>query len=113
MLISKNKFIEIINRLKNYNELQEKIDNLFKDLIDNEEQDFMNAGSICIGHETIVIQILETMFETDIISWWIYETEYGTSFKMGSFIDNGQNVDLSTPEKLYEYLIKEINRKKE
>ena len=41
MIISKDKFIEIINRLKNYNELQDKIDNLFKDNIENREREIL------------------------------------------------------------------------
>ena len=63
MLINKNKFVEIINRLKNYNDLKDKIDNLFRELVDNKEQDFCNAGSICIGHESVVVNLLEKMFE--------------------------------------------------
>lgn len=82
-MISKNKFVKIINRLENYNKLQDKIDNLFKDLIDNKEQDFYNAGSICIGHESIVIDLLEEIFNTDLISWWIYELDYGKNYMEG------------------------------
>ena len=40
MLVNKNDFIEIINRLENYTKLQDKIDNLFKELLDNRENDF-------------------------------------------------------------------------
>lgn len=69
MLVNKNEFIKIINRLKDYTKLQDKINDLFKDLLDNKEQDFCNAGSICIGHESVVVKLLEDMFETDLISW--------------------------------------------
>lgn len=105
MLINKNEFVEIINRLKNYDKLQNDINNLFNELLDSNESDFTNAGGICIGHETIVIRLLEKIFNgTDLISWWIYETQYGNDFKMGDFIDNGIEIDLSTADKLYEYL---------
>ena len=83
MIISKDKFVKIINRLENYNKLQEKINNFFEDLIDNKEQDFCNAGSICIGHESIVIDLLEEIFNTDLISWWIYELDYGKNYMEG------------------------------
>ena len=43
MLVNKNDFIEILNRLQNYTELQDKINNLFDGYIDNKEQDFCNA----------------------------------------------------------------------
>ena len=69
MIISKEKFVEILNRLKNYDDLQDKINDLFKENIDNKEMDFVNAGSICIGHESVVVYLLENMFDTDMISY--------------------------------------------
>ena len=105
-MISKEKFVEIINRLKNYNELQDKIDELFKDNIENRERDFINAGSICIGHESVVVYLLERIFDTDMISYFIYELDYGKEYKDGYVQDGeGNNIDISTVEKLYDYLI--------
>lgn len=109
-MITKQEFVEIINRLRDYNDLQDKIQDLFKDNIDNQENDFMNAGSICIGHEKIVVKLLENMFnDKDTLSWWLYEQDYGKSFKIGYLEDNGEKVDLTTSEKLYDYLIKTMN----
>ena len=109
MIISKDKFIEIINRLKSYDELQNKINDLFKENIDNKEMDFMNAGSICIGHESVVVYLLERMFDTDMISYFIYELDYGKKYKAGCVLDENMNeIDLSTPEKLYDYLVQDI-----
>ena len=108
-MISKKKFVEIINRLRNYNYLQNKIDDLFRDNIDNKEMDFVNAGSICVGHESVVIYLLENMFDTDMISYWIYELDYGKKYKAGCVLDENMNeIDLSTPEKLYDYLVQDI-----
>ena len=108
-MITKKEFVEIIERLKNYNDLQDKIDDLFKSNIDNKEMDFMNAGSICIGHETIVVKLLENIFNNkDTISWWIYECNYGRDFSLGDLEVDGIEIDLSTAEKLYDYLIKEV-----
>lgn len=109
MIISKDKFIEIINRLKSYNELQGKINDLFKDNIDNRERDFINAGSICIGHESVVVYLLERMFDTDMISYFIYELDYGKKYKAGCVLDENMNeIDLSTAEKMYDYLVKSL-----
>lgn len=84
MLIDRETFKNIINRLKDYHDLQEKIQDLFRDNIDNKEMDFMNAGSICVGHETIVVKLLESMFndteEYSTISWWLYECNYRQKF---------------------------------
>ena len=108
-MISKEKFVEIINRLKSYNELQNKINDLFKENIDNKEMDLMNAGSICVGHESVVVYLLENMFDTDMISHWIYELDYGEKYRAGYVLDeNGNEIDLSTAEKLYDFLIQNL-----
>lgn len=108
-MIRKKEFVEIIERLKNYNDLQDKIDDLFKSNIDNKEMDFMNAGSICIGHESVVVELLENMFDTDMISHWIYELDYGERYEEGRVLDeNMNNIDISTEEKLYDYLVQDI-----
>lgn len=113
-MISKEKFVEIINRLKNYNELQDKIDNLFKDNIENRERDFINAGSICIGHESVVVYLLERIFDTDMISYFIYELNYGKKYKAGCVLDENMNeIDLSTAEKMYDYLVQDIESEEE
>ena len=108
-MISKKEFVEIIERLKNYNDLQDKIDDLFKNNIDNKEMDFINAGSICIGHESVVVYLLERMFDTDMISYFIYELDYGKKYKAGCVLDENMNeIDLSTAEKMYDYLVKSL-----
>lgn len=111
-MITKQEFVNIINRLKDYNELQNKIDDLFKDNIENRERDFMNAGSICIGHETIVVKLLENMLNDrgNLISWWLYEKDYGRYVDVDDVFDEetGKFIDLTTPEKLYDYLIEEM-----
>ena len=107
-MITKERFIQIIKRLENYNKLQEQINSLFDECIDNKENDFCNAGSICIGHESVVVELLENMFNTDMISYFIYELDYGKKYKAGCVLDENMNeIDLSTAEKLYDYLIKE------
>ena len=108
-MISKEKFVEIINRLKKYDELQNDINELFCESIENKEKDFINAGSICIGHESVVVYLLENMFDTDIISYWIYELDYGEKYTKGCIVDEDLNeIDLSTAENLYDYLIKSL-----
>ena len=116
-MITKQEFVKIINRLRDYNDLQNKIQELFKDNIDNQEMDFMNAGSICVGHESIVVKLLENMFNDrgNWISWWLYEQDYGRSVNIDNVFDKeiGKFVDLTTPEKLYDYLIKEMEENSE
>ncbi len=112
-MISKEQFCKIVERLRDYNDLQNKIQDLFKDNIDNQEMDFMSAGSICVGHETIVVQLLENMFnDVNTLTYWMYECDYGRKFKIGMMSVDGIDIDLTTPEKLYDYLVKEMEKKK-
>lgn len=58
------------------------------------------------------IRLLEIVLgiHDELISWWIYETEYGKNFKIGDLEDPNaiepelKTPDLSTTEKLFEYI---------
>lgn len=113
-MISKERFVQIIKRLENYNKLQENINGLFDECIETKESDFCNAGSICIGHESVVVYLLERMFDTDMISYFIYELDYGKKYKAGCVLDENMNeIDLSTAEKMYDYLVQDIESEEE
>ena len=109
-MITKKEFVEIIDRLKETNDFVEETNERARKLKDAIRSDFFNAMSLSISHEEIVVQLLENMFnDEDIISWWIYELDYGRKFKLGCIQEekNGKivNIDLSNEEKLYDYLI--------
>lgn len=40
----------------------------------------------------------------DLISWWCYEKDFGREFKIGDLTDNEASPDLTTAEKLYDYI---------
>ena len=41
------------------------------------------------------------------ISYFIYELDYGKEYREDCVSDKNGNIDISTPEKLYDYLMKE------
>lgn len=108
-MLTKKEFIEIINRLKATRDTIENINNILRNSRDSIEADFVDASSLMVCHEDLVIKLLDNMFDTDMVSYWIYELDYGETFKMGyvSYEENGKIVapDLSSAEKLYDYLI--------
>lgn len=109
-MIDKVKFVDIINDLMEVNDFVNETNDKAKRLNDAIISDFFNAQSLSISHENIVVELLKNMFnDSDLIGWWIYELDYGRNFKMGDLIDNGVEIDLSTSEKLYDYL-KENNK---
>ena len=109
-MITKKQFVEIINKLKKVNDFVNKTNDEARELDDAIESDFFNAMSLSISHESIVVKLLEKIFNDNegIISWWLYELDYGREYEDGCFIDEDRSyIDVSTAEKLYDYLTKE------
>ena len=108
-MIDKKEFVDIINKLKEVDDFVKETNTKARQLNDAIISDFFNASSLSISHESIVVRLLENMFnENDIISWWIYELDYGRKYRKGCLQDGkGHNINISTPEKLYDYLTKE------
>ena len=109
-MITKNKFVEIIDRLRETKDFVDETNDRARKLNDAIISDFFNASSLSISHESIVLELLENMFNADdTLSWWLYDLDYGREYKDGIIQDgNGRNIDLSTAEKLYDFLIDEM-----
>ena len=107
-MISKQEFIDIIDKLKEVNDFVDEVNNKARKLNDAIISDFFNTASLSISHENLVVRLLENMFnDKDIISWWLYELNYGRKYEKGCFQDEkGMDIDVSTADKLYNYLIK-------
>lgn len=109
MQLTKEEFVDIMNRLKESKELVDKVNELFYNSRENIECDFCNAAGMQISHEIVVVRLLEKLMhdESEVISYFIYELDYGKECKLGCVINNERDIDLSTAEKLYEYLAAE------
>ena len=104
-MITKKEFIDIINKLKEANDFVNETNEKARKLDDAIISDFFNASSLSISHENIV----ENMFnDTDTISWWLYEKDYGRNPELKMWDEFDNEIDVSTPEKLYDYLIKNV-----
>ncbi|MBP3325091.1 MAG: hypothetical protein J6L77_01555 [Coprococcus sp.] len=106
--LTKREFVDIINRLHEASELVDKVEELFRNSRDNLECDFCNGASLQISHEGIVVNLLEKLMRDkgSDISYFIYELDYGKDYHEGCISDENGNIDFSTPEKLYDYLVK-------
>lgn len=105
--MSKEEFCEIINRLHEATEIQESVHNIFMHSSDNIKNNFMNAAALQINHEDIVVKLLEEIMndEYNFIQYFIYELDYGKRWTKESIVKaDGTTIDISTPEKLYDYL---------
>lgn len=109
MPLTKQEFVDILNRLREATELVDKVEELFRNSRDNLECDFCNGAGLQISHEGIVVKMLEKLMQDSVgnISYFIYELDYGREYQEGCVSDNNGNIDISTPEKLYDYLMAE------
>lgn len=108
-MITKQEFVDIIEKLKQVNDFVDETNKKARELNDAIISDFYNTSSLSISHETIVVKLLENMFnDKGTISWWLYECNYGRDFSLGDLEVNGVEIDLSTVEKLYDYLVQDI-----
>lgn len=116
MIISKEAFCDIINKLIKTNDFIDEVNAKARKLDNAIESDFFNASSLSISFETDVVYLLGLMFndleKESILSWWIYEQDYGRA-KGTAIWKNDKYIDISTPEKLYDYLVKEMENTNE
>ena len=111
--LTKQEFVDILNRLREATELVDKVEELFRNSRENLECDFCNGAGLQISHEGIVVKLMERLMRDNAgnISYFIYELDYGKTYQEGCIFDQSGNIDISTSEKLYDYLLKEYNLK--
>lgn len=100
-VVSKEDFIEIIDNLKQIDEYQDGLNDFFEK---HGAEGYIHQPD----NKVSVLKILKTMFDDtdDIIAWFCCKTGYG-KHGADSYArdDNGQYIDLSTSELLYQYLV--------
>ena len=109
-ILGKREFADCINRLKEASDLKEKVDKLFRESRSNMEEDICNVASLQISHESIVVSLLKKIMNDkhNDIDYFIYELDYGRKYEHDYVKDaNGNNIDFSTAESLYDYLVNE------
>ena len=107
--LDKSEFVRIISRLRESYELVDKVNELFRNSRDNVESDFCNGAGLQISHESIVVNLLEKIMRDhwEDISYFIYELDYGKKYRPGMVKGPDGDIDLSTLEALYDYLVRE------
>ena len=98
--LTKQEFVDILNRLREATELVDKVEELFRNSRENLECDFCNGAGLQISHEGIVVKLMERLMRDN-----------GKTYQEGCIFDQSGNIDISTSEKLYDYLLKEYNLK--
>ena len=111
-MISKEQFIKYLDYIKQAQEKEDKIDNFIREIsiegycyiLSDEIYHMIEMLCSCMDIE----YCSDDTFGDD-IQYFIYDLEWGKRWTPGCYTDSeGNDVDISTPEKLYDYLTKDI-----
>lgn len=110
-MISKDKFAKIMNHLRNREDMAQKILQIHLDY----DIPMSEAKMTCprdFGLEDIVLDLLVDIFHDgqELISTWIVDGDFGRNVGGRKFVYGNKEIDLDTPEKLYDLLMEFYKR---
>lgn len=107
-MISKETFVEVMNKLETLDKKMNDVDVAMKAL----SPDF--CGFYIPQAFCIVLDILNNIFndKSDWLSYFVFELDWLHDWKSGDVLVNDKSVDLSTWDKAYDFLINNMNENK-
>lgn len=103
-VLSKEDFIKVMEEVKRQYDFYDALNDVF-DKYDSDNSVYnYKFMDICIS-------LLSAIFhdDNDWIGYWIFELNMGKSFELGDVLDEeGNAIDISTIEKFYDFLIKNM-----
>ena len=110
--MDKKKFCKIITELQAGNALQCKVAAAIRQFNNIVSSDFPEPYGMVISHEHLCQELFSEIMDDqyDDIGYFCNELDYGKLYEKGMVCDaNGCDVDLSTSEKLYDFLVYQKN----
>jgi len=114
-MLSKKLFVKAIDSIKKQKEVDSEFCEAMSKIFKDAYGPFMYDNDRLVE---MVIQLMSESFGMDAGQWndityFIHELDYGSRWKPGMVTDeNGQDIDMSTAEKLYDYLALECESSK-
>lgn len=101
IMISKETFVNTMERLETLNKNMDAIDAAFKKL----SPDF--CGFYITEPFDIVVDLLKESFKDkhDLLGYFVYELDYLHKFHMGCVTQDNEPIDLSTWDKVYDHMV--------
>ena len=107
-IVSKEKFVKIINRIQELSEFWEEVFTIY-------DKHYFEAPLVNDLTDEL-IDTLEVMFNAPYnedfgsdIAFFIYDLNFGKDWEPDSIICDGESVDLSSADKLYDWLISQMD----
>ena len=112
-MISKEEFVKFLGYIKKTQKKEDKIDTFVREL-SFDGYCYMLSDEISYMIEMLCAAMGIEYNSDDIcgddIQYFIYDLEWGTNWKPGCITEDDKDIDISTPEKLYDYLVSEISK---
>lgn len=107
-LISKQTFVKIINVMRDREDLVVKLNDIIRDYKVTLHDDFLDGNALVIGGEEEILELLEILMRDTCgdISYFMWEIDFGRDYEPGCITHDDKNIDLSSADKLYDYLVK-------
>ena len=103
--MTKERFVYLLNFIKKHHELENSLCQALESMSPGNYVD----AFVYIEYETELLKTIKEAMnvpeENDDIEYFMYDLEFGKLYKRGSVLENGEAVDFSSAEELYEYLI--------
>ena len=106
---SKELFCKALAQLKKVEDFRNKVDKMIREEFFG-DSDFLSPYGITPDNELLVVDLLSAFMNDKYgdISWWLWEMDYGRDVEPDSIKYNGKSIDVTTPEKLYDFLIQKM-----
>ena len=106
-LISKTLFANALRELQQVDEFTAEVNEIVRKHKDDICTDFINGEGFGVAHKDLVIELLYRIMgaKSRTIDYWVYELEYGKKYFEGCVLQDDKPVDISTAEKLYDYMV--------
>lgn len=106
-LPSQEQFVDIIAKLKETEEKNTKFGNMMEEFSGS-----WFCSELAYPATEALMTLLEIVFEdeSEWISWWIYEKNYGSRADLEAYYKNGDVIKLDTAEELYDFLVQNMSQ---
>lgn len=108
-LISKQTFVKIINTMRDREDLVIKLNDIIREYRTTLHEDFLDGNALIIGGEDEIVELLEILMKDTCgdISYFMWEIDFGRDYEPGCITQDGEDIDISSADKLYDYLVSE------
>ena len=113
--MDKKTFCKVIEELCEGDRLQRKVASAVRQYNNIIHSDYPEPFGMVITHDFLVVDLLAEIMDDQMgdIEYFCYELDFGEKYEPGTVTDeHGNEIDLSTAEKLYDFLIYQQNMRR-